>query len=66
MRQPQGFINPEEPNYACLLKRALYGLHKSARECFYEIRTVLEDLGFQKISWVNCVYDYKKIFILLL
>ena len=66
MRQPQGFINKDKPNHVCLLKRALYGLHQSAHEWFYEIEIVLQVLGFEKFSWTNCVYVYKKNIILLL
>lgn len=31
MKQPEGFVNPEHPDWECHLKRSLYGLKQSAR-----------------------------------
>ena len=41
-------------------------MHPNAREWFNEIETVLQDLGFEKFSWTNCIYVYQKNVILLL
>jgi hypothetical protein len=66
MRQPQGFIDPDRSDHVCLLKRAIYGLHQSGREWYFEIQSTLESLNFQKLDWVNCVYTYENNVILLL
>lgn len=66
MRQPQGFEDPNHPEYICKLNKALYGLHQSGRQWFFEIHTKLESLGFESLQWVNCVYTYRKNVILLL
>lgn len=66
MRQPQGFIDPKKPHYVCRLKKAIYGLHQSGREWFYEISSKLLNVGFEEISWANCVFTYRKHVMLLL
>lgn len=66
MKQPKGFVDPNKQNHVCLLKRALYGLHQSGREWFYEIHSVLEDLNFHTLDWVNCVYTFQNNILLLL
>lgn len=66
MKQPQGFVNRDKPNYVCYLKKALYGLHQSGRSWFYELHTVLENLKFKKLEWVNCVYVFENNVVLLL
>ena len=66
MYQPKGFVDSEKPNHVCLLRKALYGLHQSGRQWFFELHGVLESLGFSKFKWANCIYHYKKNVILLL
>jgi len=66
MYQPKGFENPDKPNHVCLLKKALYGLHQSGREWFFEIHSILKSINFKNLKWVNCVYYYKNNVILLL
>ena len=64
MRQPPGF--EENPNLVCLLRKALYGLHQSGREWYFEIHKILGELGFKKFMWCNCAYIFDKYIVLLL
>lgn len=66
MYQPKGFVDPQKPDNVCLLKKALYGLHQSGREWFFEIHKVLENLNFHKIESCNCVYRFEDNVVLLL
>ncbi|GFW36192.1 retrovirus-related Pol polyprotein from transposon TNT 1-94 [Trichonephila clavipes] len=66
MQQPQGFIDHERPHYVCLLNKAIYDLHQSGRECFFEIHTSLEELNFKKLNWCNCAYINEDNVVLLL
>ncbi|GFV74350.1 retrovirus-related Pol polyprotein from transposon RE2 [Trichonephila clavipes] len=51
LRQPQGFESLNKINYVCLLKKAIYGLHQSGREWYYEFDNALENLDFVKLNW---------------
>lgn len=64
MHQPPGFEIGK--NLVCKLQKALYGLHQSGRNWFFEIHGILGKLGFKKFEWCNCAYRYKKNVILLL
>ncbi|GBN81925.1 Retrovirus-related Pol polyprotein from transposon TNT 1-94 [Araneus ventricosus] len=66
MSQPQGFVDPNKPDHVCHLNKALYGLHQSGRERFYEIHSVLENLSFKKLESTSCVYVYRDNVVLLL
>lgn len=66
IKQPVGFTNPDKPDHVCLLTKALYGLHQSGREWFYELNSVLETLNFRKLEWTNCVYSFNSNVVLLL
>lgn len=64
IKQPPGF--EDKSDSVCLLNKALYGLHQSGREWYFEINSVLCKMGFEKFKCCNCVYSYKKCVILLL
>lgn len=64
MTQPPGFSTKE--NYLCRLNKALYGLHQSGRAWYFEIHNTLLNIGFSKLDWCNCVYNFKNEVILLL
>ncbi|KAF8778509.1 Retrovirus-related Pol polyprotein like [Argiope bruennichi] len=64
MKQPPGFETGE--NHVCKLNRAIYGLHQSRREWFFEINSKLKELGFEKFSWCNSAYKFGKTVVLLL
>lgn len=66
MTQPQGFLDTSKSDHVCKLNKAIYGLHQSGREWFYEIQTVLERLNFKRLQWTNCVYIFNNSVILLL
>lgn len=59
MYQPQGFVNNEFGSKVCFLKKALYGLHQSARAWNTEFEQTLTNLNFNKIDSCNGVYVYK-------
>ncbi|GFU91899.1 hypothetical protein TNCV_3192831 [Trichonephila clavipes] len=56
----------EVPRDLHKLNKALYGLHQSGCQWYFEIDDVLSNLGFQKILRCNCVYVYQCRLILLL
>lgn len=64
--QPPGFEKPDNKNKLCRLDRALYGLHQSGRQWYFEINKVLLQIGFQKFQWCNCAYVYNQSAILIL
>jgi hypothetical protein len=66
MKQPQGFVNNNHPDYVCHLKKAIYGLKQSGRQWYYELNEVLETLNFHRLIWTNCVYTVNSNVLLLL
>ncbi|GJZ05521.1 retrovirus-related pol polyprotein from transposon TNT 1-94 [Tanacetum coccineum] len=47
MKQPLGFIDPQQPNHVCLLHKFLYGLKQAPRAWFERLSKALFDLGFK-------------------
>nr|GEV05502.1 retrovirus-related Pol polyprotein from transposon TNT 1-94 [Tanacetum cinerariifolium] len=45
MKQPPDFIDPQRPNYVCLLHMSLYGLKQVPRTWFERLSKALFDLG---------------------
>lgn len=66
MSQPPGFSVPGKTNMYCRLDRALYGLHQSGRQWFFEIHNVLLKIGFIKLAWCNCAYTFSNYVVLIL
>ena len=46
MHQPEGFIQPLNPNYVCKLNKSLYGLKQVPRAWFEKLHQALGTLGF--------------------
>ncbi len=56
MRQPDGYIDEERPDYVCKLKKSIYGLKQAARCWNVAIDTFLLSNGYRKCSADPCVY----------
>jgi hypothetical protein len=56
MRQPEGFVAPDQEQLVCQLKKALYGLKQAGRAWFQLIDSVLVKLDFRPLHADNCVY----------
>lgn len=48
MQQPQGYT--DGTNRVCLLKKAIYGLHQSARQFYLKLDEVLADIGYRRLG----------------
>lgn len=66
MSQPPGFVTKGKEDLVCKIDKAIYGLHQSGREWFFELNKVLLSLGFSKFQWCNCVYIGKQNVVLLI
>ncbi|GBM49027.1 Retrovirus-related Pol polyprotein from transposon TNT 1-94 [Araneus ventricosus] len=66
MKQLPGFEVKGKEGMVCKLDKALYGLHESGREWFFEIHNTLKNLGFNKFEWCNRIYSYENYLLLLL
>lgn len=47
MAQPPGFVDRENPDYVCRLRKAIYGLKQAPRAWYNELRTYLLSIGFR-------------------
>ncbi|KAJ0808584.1 putative RNA-directed DNA polymerase [Helianthus annuus] len=47
LRQPQDFVDPQKPDYVCLLHKSLYGLKQAPHAWFNRLTMVLHSLGFK-------------------
>ena len=56
MRQPDGYVNEEHPDYVCKLKRSIYGLKQSARCWNTVIDTFLKSSGYKQMESDSCLY----------
>ena len=56
MSQPEGFIDPDHPNYVCKLKKSLYGLKQSARCWNQTLDNFLIANGYRRNGADNCIY----------
>ena len=56
MSQPEGFIDPDHPNYVCKLKKSLYGLKQSARCWNQSLDNFLIANGYRRNGAHNCIY----------
>ncbi|KAD3338048.1 hypothetical protein E3N88_33569 [Mikania micrantha] len=56
MKQPLGFVDKEQPNKVCLLKKSLYGLKQSPRQWYRRFDEYMVKNGFSRSMFDNCVY----------
>ena len=56
MSQPEEFVNEDKPNYACKLKRRIYGLKQSARCWNTTLDEYLKSVGYRKGDADECIY----------
>ena len=58
VKQAEGFVDPEHPDWVYLLNKALYGLKQSAFEWYNTLKAVLEsaDLQFKRIESDHAVF----------
>ena len=69
MDQPEGFIVPGKEYLVCKLKRSLYGLKQSPRQCYKRFDSFMLSHGFKRSEFDSCVYtkfvDGSPIYLLL-
>ena len=56
MFQPEGFINPNRPNYVCKLNKSIYGLKQSARCWNSTLDEFLTSSGYRRSAADECIY----------
>ena len=56
MRQPNGFVDPEKPDYVCKLNKGIYGLKQATRCWNNSINSYLLSHGYKKSTADPCVY----------
>ncbi|KAJ9545265.1 hypothetical protein OSB04_024972 [Centaurea solstitialis] len=58
--QPEGFVDPDHPDYVYILDKALYGLKQAPRAWFEELSTYLLSKGFKKGSVDSTLFIMKE------
>ena len=56
MTQPEGFVDPRNPNKVCKLQRSIYGLKQASRTWNLRFDEAVKDFGFCKNEDEPCVY----------
>lgn len=56
MEQSEGFVDDNNPDKVCLLKRAIYGLKQASRAWNEKLNSVLSSMGFERSKCDPCVY----------
>lgn len=56
MSQPEGFIDPDHPDYVSKLKKSLYGLKQSARCSNQTLDNLLVKNGYRRSATDECIY----------
>ena len=56
MHQPEGFIEPFNPNYVCKLNKSLYGLKQAFKAWFEEIHQTLGTLSFSSTKYDQSLF----------
>ncbi|KAJ9541460.1 hypothetical protein OSB04_027966 [Centaurea solstitialis] len=56
MQQPQGFVDPKNPNKVCKLLKSIYGLKQASRSWNLHFDERIKEFGFAKSEFEPCVY----------
>ncbi|KAD6795217.1 hypothetical protein E3N88_06113 [Mikania micrantha] len=56
MAQPEGFVDPKNPNKVCKLKKSIYGLKQAFRSWNLRFDEKIKEFGFIKNEDEPCVY----------
>ena len=56
MQQPEGYEDPDHPDWVCHLLRTIYGLKQSGHRWHKVIDPYLQSLGFQPLRADPCIY----------
>ncbi|KAJ9552910.1 hypothetical protein OSB04_016955 [Centaurea solstitialis] len=56
MEQPEGFIDPENPNKVCKLLKSIYELKQASRSWNLHFDERIKEFGFAKSEFEPCVY----------
>ncbi|KAJ9562185.1 hypothetical protein OSB04_007345 [Centaurea solstitialis] len=56
MEQPDGFIDPKNPNKVCKLLKSIYGLKQASRSWNLHFDERIKEFGFAKSEFEPCVY----------
>jgi hypothetical protein len=59
MTQPQGYVNPNQPNHVCKLLKSIYGLKQAPRAWFESFTSQLLQLGFIASTADSSLFIYK-------
>ncbi|KAJ9566613.1 hypothetical protein OSB04_002579 [Centaurea solstitialis] len=56
MQQPEGFVDPKNPNEVCKLLKSIYGLKQASRSWNLHFDERIKEFGFTKSEFEPCVY----------
>ncbi|KAJ9547257.1 hypothetical protein OSB04_019800 [Centaurea solstitialis] len=56
MQQPEGFVDPKNPNKVCKLLKSLCGLKQASRSWNLHFDVRIKEFGFSKSEFEPCVY----------
>ncbi|KAJ9557211.1 hypothetical protein OSB04_011825, partial [Centaurea solstitialis] len=56
MQQPEGFVDPKNPNKVCKLLKSIYGLKQASRSWNLHFDERINEFGFTKSEFEPCVY----------
>ncbi|KAJ9544136.1 hypothetical protein OSB04_023843 [Centaurea solstitialis] len=56
MQQPEGFVDPKNPNKVCKLLKSIYGLKQTSRSWNLDFDVRIKEFGFTKSEFEPCVY----------
>ena len=58
MKQPEGYIDPDRPNWYCLLHYSLYGEKKSGRNWYLLVKKLMLEAGAKMITGEESFYVF--------